>query len=90
MRAWSMEDPVRNSFGSPARSYGWVSFQKATAIQTLEPFYRIDKSRSDGIGGSGLGLSVAHSVITKHGGSLELSNRPEGRLKVVITLSARF
>lgn len=54
--------------------------------KVLEPFYRIDKSRSDGIGGSGLGLSVANSVISKHGGTLELSNRPEGGLKVVITL----
>lgn len=54
--------------------------------KVLEPFYRIDKSRSDGIGGSGLGLSVANSVISKHGGTLVLSNRPEGGLRAVIML----
>jgi two-component system OmpR family sensor kinase len=50
------------------------------------PFYRLEMSRSRDTGGSGLGLTVAKSVITGHGGSLRLANRPEGGLSATIAL----
>jgi two-component system OmpR family sensor kinase len=50
------------------------------------PFYRLETSRSRDTGGSGLGLTVAHSVITSHGGSLRLANRPERGLAATIVL----
>lgn len=36
--------------------------------------------------GSGLGLSIARNVILAHGGEIRLDNRPEGGLRVVVTL----
>ena len=50
------------------------------------PFYRIETSRSRDTGGSGLGLTVAKSVITGHGGSLLLANRPDRGLSATIIL----
>ena len=47
----------------------------------LEPFVRGDASRSTETGGTGLGLSIARAVLTAHGGSLGLANRPNGGLR---------
>jgi signal transduction histidine kinase len=54
--------------------------------RVLEPFYRLDESRSRDTGGVGLGLAIAQSVVETHGGSLTLSNRPEGGLRATIAL----
>lgn len=37
-------------------------------------------------GGTGLGLTIARSVAEAHGGSLSLSNRPEGGIEARLTL----
>lgn len=52
----------------------------------LEPFVRIEHSRNRETGGVGLGLTIAKSNLEAHGGSLTLSNRSEGGLRVVVTL----
>lgn len=45
----------------------------------FEPFYRCDRARSDSGEGSGLGLSLARSVIEDHGGTIKLrTNEPHG------------
>jgi signal transduction histidine kinase len=54
--------------------------------RVLEPFYRLDESRSRETGGVGLGLAIAQSIVQTHGGSLTLSNRPEGGLRVTLSL----
>lgn len=38
----------------------------------FEPFYRVDKSRSRGMGGAGLGLAFVESLIHKHGGEIHV------------------
>jgi len=54
----------------------------------LEPFVRLEDSRSRETGGAGLGLAIAKANIEAGGGSLSLSNRPEGGLRVLVTLPA--
>ncbi|MGY2401398.1 ATP-binding protein [Pseudomonas sp. SDO5271_S396] len=48
--------------------------------QVLQPFYRVESSRNRGTGGTGLGLAIAQQLAVAIGGSLTLSNRPEGGL----------
>jgi signal transduction histidine kinase len=43
--------------------------------EMFEPFVRGEASRSEETGGAGLGLSIARSVITAHGGAITLENR---------------
>ncbi len=54
--------------------------------RVLQPFYRLETSRSRETGGIGLGLAIAASIAEAHGGALSLSNRPEGGLRAQITL----
>ena len=54
--------------------------------QVLEPYVRLEQSRSRETGGAGLGLSIARSVFLAHGGTLALSNRQAGGLCACATL----
>jgi len=54
--------------------------------RVLEPFYRVEDSRSRETGGVGLGLAIAQSIVQSHGGELALSNRPAGGLCASIRL----
>ena len=54
----------------------------------FERFYRPDKSRSRRTGGFGLGLSIVKSVVTAHGGTVELVGLAEGGLEVTVALPA--
>jgi len=54
----------------------------------FRPFYRVEGSRSRDTGGTGLGLSVANDIVRAHGGEIQLSNRPEGGLRVTVQLPA--
>ena len=54
----------------------------------FRPFYRLEGSRSRETGGTGLGLALARSAILAHGGTVALANRPEGGLRVSVTLPA--
>ena len=54
--------------------------------KVFAPFYRLDPSRNKATGGVGLGLSTARTIIRGHGGDIALANRPEGGLRVTVTL----
>lgn len=58
----------------------------AELVAVLQPFYRIDSSRSRDTGGSGLGLAIALQLSLSLGGRLELLNRAEGGLEARLTL----
>lgn len=49
--------------------------------EMLEPFARGEASRNRETGGAGLGLALARAVAEQHGGTLVLTNRPEGGLR---------
>lgn len=49
------------------------------------PFFRLEPSRSRETGGTGLGMTVAQSVIRRHGGDIKLSNLAGQGLRVTIT-----
>lgn len=42
--------------------------------RVFEPFFRIDKSRSRQMGGSGLGLALVHLIVDRHGGSVKVAS----------------
>ena len=54
--------------------------------QVFSPFYRVEPSRNRETGGTGLGLTIARTIIRRHGGDIQLSNREGGGLLVSITL----
>ena len=54
--------------------------------RVFQPFVRLEESRGRETGGSGLGLTIARAVVLAHGGETTLANRPEGGLRVTITL----
>jgi signal transduction histidine kinase len=54
--------------------------------RVLEPFYRLETSRSRDTGGVGLGLAIALSAVQAHGGELVLTNRGSGGLRAMIRL----
>ena len=54
--------------------------------RVFAPFIRLEGSRSRETGGTGLGLTIARNAIRSMGGDVELVNRPEGGLRVKVTL----
>jgi signal transduction histidine kinase len=56
----------------------------------FEPFVRGEGSRSLETGGAGLGLAIARSIVSAHGGEVALSNRDAGGLcaRVVLPMAA--
>jgi len=50
----------------------------------IEPFMRLENSRSRETGGLGLGLSIAHAVALSQGAELVLQNRAERGLRAIV------
>lgn len=59
---------------------------EAELSRVLEPFYRVEASRSRKTGGVGLGLAIAQSIVHAQGGQLTLANKPKGGLQASIIL----
>lgn len=51
----------------------------------MQPFYRLEASRNRKTGGTGLGLAIAQQLAASIDGSVSLSNREGGGLKVTLT-----
>lgn len=61
------------------------------AERVFERFYRADASRTRASGGSGLGLSIVDSLVSAHGGAVELDTSPGhgSTFRVVLPLAPR-
>lgn len=44
----------------------------------FEPFVRLDHSRNNETGGTGLGLTIARTIVRHHGGDIKLLNKEKG------------
>ena len=62
-----------------------VGIPKDSRSRIFERFYRVDKSRSKAVGGTGLGLVICRAICRAHGGRIE-ALRLEGRTVFRITL----
>jgi signal transduction histidine kinase len=70
---------------------GGPVLDQAQVAQLAQPFRRLGPSghttgRIATGGGSGLGLSIVAAIAAAHGGTLDLYARPEGGLRVVVSL----
>lgn len=61
-----------------------IPAEKRDAV--LQPFVRLDSSRSKEKGGLGLGLTIARDVILGHGGELSLGESSRGGLRALVRL----
>ncbi|HEX7133944.1 MAG TPA: HAMP domain-containing sensor histidine kinase [Iamia sp.] len=56
--------------------------------RVFERFTRLDRSRTRGTGGYGLGLAIAAEVVRAHGGRIGVTDGPDGGAQVVVELPA--
>jgi signal transduction histidine kinase len=54
--------------------------------QLAQPFQRLRADRTGSDDGAGLGLSIVAAIASAHRGALDLRARPDGGLRVTITL----
>lgn len=59
---------------------------EAQLAQAVEPFVRLDPARRRDTEGFGLGLAIVAQAVAVEGGTLHLSNRPQGGLSARIEL----
>lgn len=52
----------------------------------MEPFSRLETSRSRDTGGAGLGLAIARGLMEAHHGSLTIAQAPSGGARVIVRL----
>ncbi len=67
---------------------GGPALDEQGVAQLAQPFQRLGAERTRSQNGHGLGLSIVAAVANAHGGALELHARPQGGLRVQITLPA--
>lgn len=62
-----------------------AGMEKEEVDKILEPFYRIDKSRSRKEGGAGLGLSLVREILLKHNMEFKIDSKLGVGTRIIIT-----
>ncbi len=65
---------------------GGIALDDRAVAQLAQPFRRLGRDRTGSQNGYGLGLSIVAAIAAAHDGTLELQTRPQGGLRVQITL----
>ena len=63
-----------------------IGIPKEHHERIFERFYRVDKSHSREVGGTGLGLSLVKHAVKAHGGTIQLYSAPDQGTEIVVTL----
>jgi two-component system osmolarity sensor histidine kinase EnvZ len=58
--------------------------------EVFQPFFRLDRSRSQATGGSGLGLAIVHQLCQAQGWKVEIRDAANGGADVVLNLGKVF
>lgn len=59
---------------------------EAERANVFRPFYRLDKSRNQDTGHSGLGLAIARDIAKSHGGDVTIGESSMGGLRAIISV----
>ena len=52
-----------------------VGIAPGDVSRVFDRFWRADPARQRATGGTGLGLTIAHRIVTDHGGRIEVASR---------------
>ncbi len=63
-----------------------VGIAREDVPRIFDRFYRAGSARTDGVGGSGLGLSIARWIVSRHGGRFEVTSWPGVGTRITILL----
>ena len=81
----SVGQPAAGELAILVRDFG-PGIPEAELEKVFEPFYRLEASRNRDTGGTGLGLAIARQLAATLGGTLTLSNHPEGGLQARLAI----
>ncbi len=82
----AISSSTKNNIGEICIKDTGIGIPQEELPLVFEPFYRVNKSRSRKTGGAGLGLSVAKTIIERHGWSITVESAMETGTEIVIHL----
>ncbi|MEO1536249.1 MAG: ATP-binding protein [Pseudomonadota bacterium] len=59
---------------------------EAQRDELMQPFSRLESSRSRQTGGAGLGLAIVQTLVAAHDGAVSISDAPGGGARITVTL----